>query len=64
MSFAYKMAAKTSGHIYGTKLRHCHPVLTVVHPTSNLEYLTAEGRLTGLEINPQEGSRNGASGWE
>jgi len=23
-SFAYKMAAKTSWHRYGTKLRHCH----------------------------------------
>jgi len=26
-SFTYKMAAKTGWHRYGTKLRHCHPVL-------------------------------------
>jgi len=25
-SFTYKMAAKTSCHIYGTKLCHCHPM--------------------------------------
>ena len=25
-SFAHKMAAKTSWHRYGTKLRHCRPV--------------------------------------
>ena len=25
-SFTHKMAAKTSWHRYGTKLRHCHPV--------------------------------------
>ena len=25
-SFTYKMAAKTSWHRYGTKLRHCHPM--------------------------------------
>ena len=25
-SFTYKMAAKTSWHRYGTKLRHCQPV--------------------------------------
>jgi len=25
-SFTYKMAAKTSWHRYGTKLRHCHPI--------------------------------------
>jgi len=24
--FTYKMAAKTSWHRYGTKLRHCHPI--------------------------------------
>ena len=27
-SFTYKMAAKTSWHRYGTRLRHCHPVYT------------------------------------
>ena len=27
-SFTYKMAAKTSWHRDGTKLRHCHPVYT------------------------------------
>ena len=25
-SFTHKMAAKTSWHRYGTKLRHCHPM--------------------------------------
>jgi len=25
-SFTHKMAAKTSWHRYGTKLRHCHPI--------------------------------------
>jgi len=25
-SFTYKMAAETSWHRYGTKLRHCHPM--------------------------------------
>jgi len=25
-SFSHKMAAETSWHRYGTKLRHCHPV--------------------------------------
>jgi len=28
-SFTHKMAAKTSWHRYGTKLRHCHPVYTL-----------------------------------
>ena len=27
-SFTHKMAAKTSWHRYGTKLRHCHPTYT------------------------------------
>jgi len=27
-SFTYKMAAKTSWHRYGTKLRHCNPMYT------------------------------------
>jgi len=25
-SFTYKMTAEIDWHIYGTKLRHCHPV--------------------------------------
>ena len=25
-SFTHKMAAKTTWHRYGTKLRHCHPM--------------------------------------
>ena len=28
--FTYKMAAKINGHIYGTKLRHCHLMCTVM----------------------------------
>jgi len=28
-SFTHKMAAKTSWHRYGTKLRHCHPMYMV-----------------------------------
>jgi len=27
-SFTHKMAAKTSWHRYGTKLRHCHPIVS------------------------------------
>jgi len=27
-SFTHKMAAKTSWHRYGPKLRHCHPMYT------------------------------------
>jgi len=27
-SFTHKMAAKTSWHRYGTKLRHCHSMYT------------------------------------
>ena len=38
-SFIHKMAAKTSSHRYGTKLRHCHPmykyrILCVCRPVS------------------------------
>ena len=29
-SFTHKMAAKTSWHRYGTKLRHCHPMYSTV----------------------------------
>ena len=29
-SFTQRMAAKTSWHRYGTKLRHCHPMYTLV----------------------------------
>jgi len=29
-SFTYKMAAKISLHIYGTKLRRCHPIIVNV----------------------------------
>ena len=28
MTVTHKMAAKTSWHRYGVKLRHCHPVFT------------------------------------
>jgi len=30
MSFTHKMAKKTSWHRHGTKLRHCHPMHSVV----------------------------------
>jgi len=33
MSFAYKMAAKTSWHRFGTKLRHCHPMYKIYQNT-------------------------------
>ena len=36
-SFTYKMAAKINWRIYGTKLRHCHPMcskLQLNKPTS------------------------------
>jgi len=29
-SFTHKMAAKASWHRYGTKLRHCHPILLCI----------------------------------
>jgi len=31
-SFTHKMAAKTSWHRYGTKLRHCHTVTLCISP--------------------------------
>ena len=30
-SFTYKMAAKINWHRYGTKLRHCYPMYTIVN---------------------------------
>jgi len=35
MSFTYKMAPKTSCHIYVMKLRHCHPVYLKLARMSN-----------------------------
>ena len=44
-SFTNKMAAKTSWHKYGTKLRHCHPMYI-----NTLTYL-----LTYLHLQPPRG---------
>jgi len=41
-SSTYKMAAKTSWHRYGTKLRHCHPVYRRLRHMKSLKSLTLD----------------------
>ena len=47
-SFTYKMAAKTSWHRYGTKLRHCHLMYT--NPLATLQY--PNGRMVSPLLGP------------
>jgi len=42
------MAAKTSLHIYGTKLSHCHPVHTAVLPTRYTDTVSRSRLTTAL----------------
>jgi len=41
------MAAKTSWHRYGTKLRHCHPVYSL-QKTAKAAYTTSRKTVTGI----------------
>jgi len=47
-SFTHKMAAKTSWHRYGTKLRHCHRMYTGFSSSETLTFSELSGSLISL----------------
>jgi len=53
-SFTYKMAAKTSRHRYGTKLRHCHRMHTRSRaPLAQVSVITSITNLSAMHASEQ-----------